>query len=177
MITETYQIGFVVLSFIVAVISYYTAAELADRVASLSGKIAMLWLAAGSCSVGFGFWTMYFVGLLALDALVPYSFNWVTTLATLLVAIIVSILAIWVDSKKSMGLAKIGLSGLLLCAGGVAMHYVGIAVARYVQSGNTDLFHRAENNPILAVGLASAALGILGTTLLTVHFGRYAVPE
>lgn len=127
MMTGTYDFTLVALSFIVAVMASYTALELSARVAKHRGRIALFWLGAGSFSMGFGIWTMHFVGMLAFEMRMPYSYDVPITALSLLLAIIASTFAIWVASRKTTSFAKIGLSGLLLGGGIATMHYTGMA--------------------------------------------------
>jgi NO-binding membrane sensor protein with MHYT domain len=38
---------------------------MASRVSSASGRSAVLWLIGGSIAMGFGIWSMHFIGMLA----------------------------------------------------------------------------------------------------------------
>lgn len=130
MMTGTYDPALVALSFLVALLASYTALELSARVALHSGKSALLWLFAGSLSMGFGIWTMHFVGMLAFKMRMPYTYDIPLTALSLVAGIMASVFAIWIASRKTASFAKIGFSGLLLGSGIATMHYTGMAAMR-----------------------------------------------
>lgn len=128
--TGTYDLTLVAVSFLVAVIASYTALELSVRVARHSGKTALFWLASGSVSMGVGIWTMHFIGMLAFEMRMSYTYDIPITVLSLLVGIIASTFAIWIASRKTTSFMKIGLSGILLGTGIATMHYTGMAAMR-----------------------------------------------
>ena len=130
MLTGTYDLNLVALSFIVAIIASFTALELSARVARHSGRAAAGWLVAGSFSMGVGIWTMHFVGMLAFKMRLPFTYDVPITILSLFVGIFASAFAIWVASRKTTSLSKIGFSGLVLGAGIATMHYTGMAAMR-----------------------------------------------
>lgn len=117
----------VALSYVVAVAASYTALELSARVVKHKDKLAQYWLLAGALSMGVGIWTMHFVGMLAYEMPMNYSYSIPVTALSLLVGIMASGFAIWVASRDEASNARIGLSGTILGLGIAGMHYVGMA--------------------------------------------------
>ena len=125
--TGTYNMSLVALSYVVAVAASYTALELSARVVKHKDKLEEYWLIAGALSMGVGIWTMHFVGMLAYEMPMNYSYSIPVTGLSLLVGIMASAFAIWVASRDEVSYLKIGLSGIILGLGIAGMHYVGMA--------------------------------------------------
>ncbi len=130
MMTGTYDLKLVALSYVVAVFASYIALELTARVRSHEYTIARYWLAGGSVALGLGIWTMHFVGMLAYEMRLPYSYDATITIVSLIIAVLASLFALWIASRKTPTFARIGISGVLLGIGIAAMHYTGIAAMR-----------------------------------------------
>ena len=80
--------------------------------------------------MGIGIWAMHFKGMLAFHLPVPVEYHWPTVLASLLVAILASAVALYVASRQKMGRVE-ALTGSLMMGGGIAgMHYMGMAAMR-----------------------------------------------
>ena len=156
----TYNPGLVALSFGVAAIASWTALELAGRVASLSGRIEAVWLAAGSFSMGFGVWTVHFVGMLALDLRLPHSYEPSMTALSLILAVAASTCAIWIASRESANPVHIGVSGLLMGGGFAGVHYTGMAA---VQMQAEIVYEQAGlvTSVLIAIVAATVAIWIV----------------
>ncbi len=126
-IQASYDPGLVALSYLVAVAASIAALELSGRIATSVGRRAYYWLGAGGCAMGFGIWTMHFVGMLAYEMRMPYAYDVPITILSLVFGIVASVFALWVASRSTATLVKIGVSGILLGAGIAAMHYTGMA--------------------------------------------------
>ncbi|MDH3350825.1 MAG: ATP-binding protein [Gammaproteobacteria bacterium] len=171
MMTGTYNPTLVAVSFMVAVIASYTALELSARVARHSSKAALFWLAAGSVSMGIGIWTMHFVGMLAFEMRMSYTYDISITMLSLLVGIIASAFAIWVASRKTTSFMKIGLSGVLLGGGIATMHYTGMAAMRMEAKMVYDPTILAIS-VVIAVVAATAAIWIIFTLVQNTSSAR-----
>lgn len=148
----TYDPFLVAFSYIVAVGASYTALELSRRVSRSSGRNARYWLIAGAVSMGVGIWTVHFIGMLAMNLPMAYSYDpWITAVS-LLVGILASALAIFIASRREKDLLRIGFGGLLLGCGIALMHYTGMAAMRMdaVVSFNSVVV-------ALSIGIAAAA--------------------
>ena len=81
----TYDVGLVVLSYIVASLAAYTAIDLAGRVSEFRAepRRAAAWLTCGAFAMGAGIWSMHFVAMLAYKLPVPVRYEPWTTLASM----------------------------------------------------------------------------------------------
>src|SRR5260370_31595301 len=80
--------------------------------------------------MGMGIWAMHFKGMRASHLPVSVEYQWPTVLASLLVAILASAVALYVASRQKMGRVE-ALTGSLIMGGGIAgMNYIGMAAMR-----------------------------------------------
>jgi diguanylate cyclase (GGDEF)-like protein/PAS domain S-box-containing protein len=127
----THDMAIVFLSYIIAVAASYTALDLAGRVSAAKGRgRRALWLVGGATSMGFGIWSMHFVGMLAFQLSVPIAYDFVLVLLSILVAFLASLIALYVVRSNELKLKQLMIGGLLMAAGIVAMHYIGMAAMR-----------------------------------------------
>ncbi|NGY06842.1 MHYT domain-containing protein [Solimonas terrae] len=128
--TGTYNPEFVALSLIVAIFASYTALELAGRVSQKQGRSSGIWLLGGAFAMGTGIWSMHFIGMLAFHLPIPVAYDTAITTLSLLIAILVSGLALYVASRETMSGPRLAASALLMGGGIAAMHYTGMAAMR-----------------------------------------------
>src|SRR6266852_5464709 len=149
----------VTLSVIIAILASYAALDLARRVTSAQGKARILWLTGGATAMGFGIWSMHYIGMLAFRLPVPVQYDWPTVLLSLLAAILASSIALFVVSRQKMGFVR-ALVGSLFMGGGIAaMHYTGMAAASFTPHPLSD------RSLTRAVGISS--LGVAGIIVVT----------
>jgi two-component system sensor histidine kinase/response regulator len=129
-LTGTYNYGLVALSVFIAIISSYAALDLAGRVTSARGRLRYFWLTGGAIAMGIGIWSMHYIGMLAFRMKIPVEYDWPTVLFSLLAAIFASAIALFVVSRRSMGMIS-AIAGSFAMGGGIAaMHYIGMAAMR-----------------------------------------------
>src|SRR5882762_4269602 len=102
----SYDYLLVALSVIIAVLASYAALDLAGRVTSARGKARLLWLSGGAIAMGFGVWSMHYIGMLAFRLPVPVQYDWPTVLLSLMAAIAASAVALVVVSRPRMGVKR-----------------------------------------------------------------------
>ena len=128
--TGSYDYSEVARSVLIAIAASYAALDLAGRVTAARGRIRLAWLGCGAAAMGIGIWATHFKGMLAFHLPVPVEYQWPTVLASLLVAILASAVALYVTSRHHMGRVE-ALTGSLIMGGGIAgMHYMGMAAMR-----------------------------------------------
>ncbi|WJV24454.1 MULTISPECIES: putative bifunctional diguanylate cyclase/phosphodiesterase [Pseudomonas] len=127
MLLSSYNNIFVTFSLIVAILASYTALNMASRVSSSTGRASVLWLIGGSFAMGFGIWSMHFIGMLAFSLPISLGYDIPLTLLSLLIAIVSSVFALWLVCQKDLPWGRLGLGGLLMGTGIAAMHYTGMA--------------------------------------------------
>jgi two-component system sensor histidine kinase/response regulator len=129
-ISGTYDYRLVVLSVLIAVLASYAALDLAARVTAAQGRIRFAWLLGGAAAMGTGIWSMHYIGMLAFSLPIPVLYDWPTVLLSLLAAIFTSAIALFVVSRKRMGLLDAAVGSVIMGAGIATMHYTGMAAMR-----------------------------------------------
>jgi PAS domain S-box-containing protein len=129
-INGSYDYRLVALSVLIAVLSSYAALDLAARVTAARGRIQFAWLLGGATAMGTGIWSMHYIGMLAFSLPVLVLYDWPTVLLSLLAAIFTSAIALFVVSRKRMGLLAAAAGSVVMGAGIATMHYTGMAAMR-----------------------------------------------
>jgi diguanylate cyclase (GGDEF)-like protein len=117
----------VLASILVAIFASYTALDLAARVKASAPKEASWWLVCGAVIMGIGIWSMHFIGMLAFSLPIPLGYDLNITLLSLLIAIVVSGIALYLASRAEMTLRTTVAGGVTMGIGIASMHYVGMA--------------------------------------------------
>jgi PAS domain S-box-containing protein len=126
----SYDYNEVARSVFIAIAASYAALDLTGRVTAARGWIRLAWLSGGATAMGIGIWAMQFKGMLAFRLPVSVEYHWPTVLASLLLTIFASAVALYVVSRQRMGLMG-ALTGSVIMGGGIAgTHYIGIAAMR-----------------------------------------------
>ena len=125
--TGTYSPALVALSFLVAAAASYVAFGLVGRIASTRGWASAYWLAGGGVAMGAGIWSMHFIGMLAFHLPISMSYDVTLTVASLLIAVVVSGFALYVASRGTLHGRTLAVAGAIMGLGIAAMHYTGMA--------------------------------------------------
>lgn len=64
LLAGSYDYLLVALSVVIAILASYASLDLARRVTSAQGKARFLWSTGGATAMGFGIWSMHYVGML-----------------------------------------------------------------------------------------------------------------
>src|SRR5690348_8282896 len=159
----SYDYRLVGLSVLIAVLASYAALDLAGRVTSARGGARSVWLSGGAMAMGIGIWSMHYVGMLAFRLPVQVQYDWPTVLVSLLAAIFASAIALFVVSRKKMGLFQAVVGSVFMGSAIASMHYIGMAAMRL-----TAMCHYSPVivtiSVLLAIAIALVALW------LTFHF-------
>jgi PAS domain S-box-containing protein len=129
-LTGSYDYGEVGRSVFIAIAASYAALDLAGRVTAASGRIRAAWLTGGAAAMGIGIWAMHIKGMLAFHLPVPVEYHWPTFLASLLVAMLASAVALYVASRQKIGMVEALIGSVIMSAGIAGMHYMGMAAMR-----------------------------------------------
>src|SRR5579864_4770702 len=129
-LTGSYDYDEVARSVLIAIFASYAALDLAGRVTAASGRIRLAWLSGGAIAMGIGIWAMHFKGMLAFHLPVPVEYHWPTVLASLVVAIFASALALYVASRNKMGWREAVIGSVFMGAGIAGLHYLCMAAMR-----------------------------------------------
>jgi PAS domain S-box-containing protein len=114
------------LSYVVAVFASYVALGLVSRMREEENpRIRRYWLAGGAFTLGAGIWAMHFIGLLAFIMPVLTEYDVIWTFASLITAILVSGLALFI-LQKNYTRVRLAMGGVLIGLGVATMHYMGM---------------------------------------------------
>src|SRR5882724_10396924 len=153
----TYNLWLVLLSIIVAIVVSYTALTLAGRVAPGERSGGRGWLLGGAAAMGIGIWSMHFVGMLAYSVPIPLRYNILTTLTSLVIAILTSGFALAITSRQDLGVKRLAMGSLVMGAGICAMHYTGMAAIQIMPMISYDPLLVAASI-VIAITASFAAL-------------------
>lgn len=124
MLVTSYDAFTVIVSILVAMLASFTALDMAGRVASSTGRVALVWLLGGGFAMGVGIWAMHFIGMLSMSLDMVMSYDPLLTAASMVVAVLASIFALWlVCSSGDLPWRRLLGGALVLGSGVVAMHY------------------------------------------------------
>lgn len=155
-ITGTYNWLLVTVSVMAAMGSSFVALSTVPRIhTATTSRHALAWIGAFGLSLGAGIWTMHFIAILAFELPIPVQFDLPLTAASLLLAIIVSAIAI--SPLRSGGDLKTLaprtlLIGSVMGVGVAGMHYSGMAAMRL-----NAAMHHDHIMVLIAVIIAIAA--------------------
>ena len=108
-----YDYRLVALSIFISILAAYAALDLAGRVTSARGRARFFWLSGGAVAMGTGIWSMHYIGMEALRLPVPVLYDWPTVLISMLAAIIASGIALFVVSRKTLGVTAVVIGSLI----------------------------------------------------------------
>lgn len=163
LVTGQYDLSLVTLSLVIAVGASYMALVL-SAAARLSSTRFMerLHLVSGSASLGFGIWSMHFIGMLAFE--MPTHVHYHPGITAL--SVVPSLLASWVTlsllARNELNLTRLVGGGITVGAGIGAMHYLGM--------GAMQIGPALRYDPEL-FGLSILVAVVLGTLALWISFG------
>ncbi len=129
-LSGTYDLRLVAASVAVAVLAGAAALDLAGRVAWAQDAARLCWLAAGAVAMGFGIWSMHYIGMLAFQLPVAVRYDWPTVLWSLLAAIAAAWVALFVVSRETLTLRQAVVGAVFMGGGIAAMHYIGMDAMR-----------------------------------------------
>jgi NO-binding membrane sensor protein with MHYT domain len=116
----------VALSVAIAVLGGYTGFALAARIRNVHGVSNRVLLAGAAAFLAVGIWTMHFVGMLAAPLPPETVYLILPTIISFLICTLVVGISLFFVSIGEPSLKRVVSSAVLLGAGIVSMHYVGI---------------------------------------------------
>jgi signal transduction histidine kinase/DNA-binding response OmpR family regulator/HPt (histidine-containing phosphotransfer) domain-containing protein len=125
-----YDFALVSLSILVAIFSAHAALDLAGRINGARGLPRLAWIVCGAFAMGFGIWSMHYIGMESFRLPVPILYDWPTVLLSMVAAVSASAVALFAVSRKTHGQAPIIAGGALMGGGIAAMHYIGMEAMR-----------------------------------------------
>ena len=124
-----YEPLLVALSYLISVLGSYTALQLAIAIPQARSRFAALgWVTGAAVALGGGaIWSMHFIAMNAADMGMPVSYDATLTLASLVMAIVASGIALYVVGRGEGSATKLLVSGVVTGLGVALMHYTGMA--------------------------------------------------
>jgi PAS domain S-box-containing protein len=162
-LSGSYNYALVALSVLIAIFASYAALDLAGRVTAAGGWTRAVWLLGGAGAMGTGIWSMHYIGMLAFVLPVPVAYHWPTVLLSLFAAILASVVALGVVSRKKMDWFRALAGSVLMGAGIASMHYIGMAAMRLPAICQFDSF-------LVVLSVVFAVLISLAALWITFHF-------
>lgn len=124
----SYNVFLVALSFLVSVFGSFTGLQLMRAMRASDGKSELGWIIAAAFAIGGGaIWTMHFVGMLAYETHMEVAYDPLLTFVSLLVAVSVVGLGIFLLSRKKDSVVMLLVAGMITGVGVATMHYTGMA--------------------------------------------------
>ncbi len=157
MLMSSYDQLLVIVSFIVAFLASYTALDMAGRVATSTGEVALVWLFGGGFAMGVGIWSMHFIGMLAMSLPMVMSYSASLTVLSMVIAVAASIFALWIVCYGELPWYRLCGGAIVMGSGVVAMHYTGMA-ALMVNPGIVWDWRWIWLSVAIALGASGAAL-------------------
>lgn len=184
MLTPQYDLMLVLASIAVSVMASFTGLTLTRGISALPDTTRKLLIVMASMSLGGGIWCMHFVAMLAMSLPVPISYDAANTLGSVLIAILMSGVALLIMHYGGRRLIHMIIAGAVLGNGIVAMHYVGMSGIRgclptFAPSGLLLAVLGATVTGILAIwisyskrttGHIFAGAVVFGLSVVLVHF-------
>ncbi|WP_419960668.1 EAL domain-containing protein [Psychrobacillus sp. BM2] len=125
-ITGDYSMIIVAISVIIAVVASYTALSLNRRARENSFFHKNFWLLLASICLGFGIWSMHFVGMGAFSLPVNMGYNNIITLISIIPAMLASFIAFYLANLPRRNIWSYIFAGIAMGTGISSMHYIGM---------------------------------------------------
>lgn len=149
-------------SIAVSLVAAFTGLAISNNIASLPETKRKTLVVMSAFVIGGGIWSMHFVAMLAHEVSVPVYYDALETLGSALIAILVAGVALLMLHFSKRTPAILTIAGLVLGAGIIVMHYVGMLAIRGVVPDFSAL------SVVLAVFVAAVA-GILAVRVAYGH--------
>jgi NO-binding membrane sensor protein with MHYT domain len=157
-VATSWQAGYVAVSYGMAFIGALSTLSAAGRIRRRDGSISVGNTIAGGIALGgISVWTMHFVGMLALQMDVAVSYAMLPTLLSLLAAVAGSALALAFVAYAPHRPARVIAAGVVLGAGVMVVHYLGMYGMRIPGYIRWD-YRIVALSAVIGVTAASAAL-------------------
>lgn len=130
MVSQTHNFPLMLVAIVVSVVAAFTGLALTRKIGTLPDWTRKALVAMSSLVIGGGIWTMHFVAMLANEFSVPVGYDVVHTLISGLVSILVVGVALLLLHYTPRTSRVLNLAGMILGAGIVSMHYIGMSAMR-----------------------------------------------
>ncbi|WP_117168176.1 EAL domain-containing protein [Paraliobacillus sediminis] len=121
-----YDWPIVFLSILIVCFASYVAISMNDRIQKNSFFDRKIWISLASAAMGFGIWSMHFVGMGAYMLPVSMSYDHSLTILSMIPAFGASFLAFYLANRSDKSWFLYVLSGFIMGVGISGMHYIGM---------------------------------------------------
>ena len=111
-VSGEYSLPIVILSIINASLASFTAISMNERIQKNSFFHRNFWLVLASLAMGFGIWSMHFVGMSALSLPFMMHYDSLLTCLSIIPSVIASFLAFYIVNQKKRSITTYLLSGI-----------------------------------------------------------------
>lgn len=203
LLVPRHALGMVVLSYAISFFGSLLALLCARQMVRNNGSVDFTMLAFGAVALGgIGIWSMHFIGMTAYRLPVPIAYNVPLILISLVMAIVISGIALYLAGSKRFDTGGRIAGGLLVAVGPCATHYMGmfamdlratmildwnIVVGSFAISGIASMsmlwlaFHLTEIKHQVAaaaqIGLSICAVHYVGMTAASMVCTSIATPS
>ncbi|MEO4052188.1 EAL domain-containing protein [Solibacillus sp. CAU 1738] len=126
-ISGEYALPLVILSVFFVCLSSYTAITMSLRANNDSFINRYIWTILASIAMGFGIWSLHYVGMLAFALPIKIEYNLVLTILSIIPAMLAAFFAFYSVNKQGTSLKRAVYSSLLMGIGVCSMHFIGMA--------------------------------------------------
>ena len=114
-------------SILVAILASFTGLRIASGLRALAPSARKREIVKAAIALGGGIWAMHFIAMLSMRISHELTYAALPTLGSILVAILITGVALLILHGSERTTRKIGLAGVLMGLGIVSMHYLGMA--------------------------------------------------
>ncbi|MCC2680083.1 MAG: sensor histidine kinase, partial [Pseudobdellovibrio sp.] len=159
----------VAISFLVAIFASYVALNLASSLSQTRGRLHQsLWLVTGSVAMGFGIWSMHFIGMLAFEMPgMTMAYDLPLMALSIVVAIAASGMAFFIVSREHVPIGSITAGGVSMAAAIAGMHYIGMFSMRVNATIRWNLF-------LVTLSIAIALIASFSALFIFTRLKRHA---
>lgn len=163
LLSMTYNPLIVVLSIIIAILASYIALIFAGKISEAEGRAKGYWLFSGSFVMGAGVWSMHFIGMIALRAPLPVTYDLTITALSFLASLFASFIAFLITMPVNIRPRRVAVGGFIMGSGIITMHYTGMAAMNLNASMSYD-------NTLVFVSVIIAYAASVAALILFIRF-------
>lgn len=126
---QSYNLGLVFLSYIIASFASYVFLDIAGKIREKNNSYQSnrWWLLGGAFAMGTGIWSMHFTGMLALMTSMTMHYEAILTIVSIVIAILASGCALYLLMKvENFRIIHYVLGGIIIGLAISTMHYLGM---------------------------------------------------
>lgn len=162
MLTYTYDVTLVAAALCISMLAAFTGLTLTTGLSAFSHFHRKIFVSMAALALGGGIWSTHFVAMLALRLPVDIGYDPLMTLASVMAAVLLVGMALLLMHFGARSQRNIVIAGLLIGAGIVSMHYVGMLAIR----GCTPQFE------VVGKLLSVLVAAFLGIAAIEISYGR-----